>query len=160
MALSCTYSEIKRDIDRKSWIFIPLAFDAPVRGSPSEYCYPVWCGKTRMVWLPVGEKKLRICVIVLVEYWRVTGRRTNRQTDILRRHSPRYANASRGKKFILDPHSATVTHVPISLFVALFTTARFKCAWRHSQLRLPTPLPWQPRMRLKVGGRMLPIIGS
>jgi len=38
--------------------------------------------------------------------------------------------------------------------------SRCLCAWRHSQLRLPTPSPWQPRTRLKVGGRMLAMTGQ
>ena len=33
-----------------------LTFNAPVRGFPSEYCYPVCCGKIRMVMMPNGEK--------------------------------------------------------------------------------------------------------
>ena len=42
MALSCISSEIKRDIGRKSWFFhTPLAFGAPLGGSPSEYCHPI-----------------------------------------------------------------------------------------------------------------------
>ena len=65
MDLSCISSEIKPDIGRKSRFFsYPLAFDVPVRGFPSEYCHPVWCGKTRMVRLSDGEKTLRISTTV------------------------------------------------------------------------------------------------
>jgi len=86
MALSCIVCKIKRDIDRKSWFFsYTLAFGAPVVGSPSEYCHPVWCGWTRMVGLPDGEKTLRICVTVYTQYRRVpdgqTDKRTDRETD-------------------------------------------------------------------------------
>ena len=56
MALSCIISEIKRVIGRKSLFFITLEFGAPIRGSPSDYCHTAWCGKTRMAWLPDGEK--------------------------------------------------------------------------------------------------------
>ena len=41
--------------------------------------------------------------------------------------------------------------VLITLFVALFMAARFKCVWCHSRLQLPRNSLWQPRMRLKVG---------
>jgi len=40
-----------------------------------------------MVWLREGEKNLMICLAVSIEYWRMT----DRQTDILRKHYPRYA---------------------------------------------------------------------
>ena len=47
-----------------------------------------------MMGLPDGEKTLvRICITVYTQYQRVT----DGQTDILLRHSPRYAYASRGK---------------------------------------------------------------
>ena len=40
MALSRIIFELKRDIGRS----YPLAFNAPVRGSSSEYRHPVWYG--------------------------------------------------------------------------------------------------------------------
>jgi len=51
-----------------------------------------------MVWLPDGEKSLRICLTILTEYRRLLDRQTDGRTDILRRHSPRYAYASHGNK--------------------------------------------------------------
>jgi len=55
MALSCISSEIKPDIGRQSWFFIPpLHSTPPLGGFPSEYWHPVWYGKTRMVGLPDG----------------------------------------------------------------------------------------------------------
>ena len=77
MALACISPEIKRDTGQKSGFFhTPFAFDAPVRGSPSEYCHPVWSEKTRMVGLSDGEKTLSICVTIYTQY--VTDRQTDR----------------------------------------------------------------------------------
>jgi len=82
MTLSCIISEIKPHIDRKLRFFsYPLAFDARVRGSPSEYCH-VCCGKTRVVWLPDGEKLICLPVAVLAQYRHMTDDgRTDRQTS-------------------------------------------------------------------------------
>ena len=55
--LSIAVSEIQRDICEKSAFYhTPLHSTPPLGGFPSEYRHPVWYGKTRMVWLPDGEK--------------------------------------------------------------------------------------------------------
>jgi len=36
----------------------------PLGWSLLEYCRKVWCRKTRMVWLPDGEKNVKICLFV------------------------------------------------------------------------------------------------
>ena len=54
------------------------AFDAPIRGFPSEYRHPLWDGKTRMVSLPDGEKISKICLFVLTWSTNVTDGRTDR----------------------------------------------------------------------------------
>ena len=72
--LTITVSEIQRDICEKIVILsYPLAFDAPVRGFPSEYRHPVWDGKTRTVSVPDCEK-ISISLFVLTWSTNVTDR--------------------------------------------------------------------------------------
>jgi len=53
-----------------------LHLTPPLGGFPSEYCHPVWHGKTRMAWLPDGEKNSKISLLVLAQLANVTDRQT------------------------------------------------------------------------------------
>jgi len=79
---SCAYpvSEIEQDIDRKSSFFRTPCIRRPRWGGgfPSEYRHPVWYWKTRMVWLPDGEKNSKISLFVLTWSTNVTDGRTDR----------------------------------------------------------------------------------
>jgi len=99
MALTCIMSEIKRNFGRKSRFFhTPLHSTPPLGGSPSEYCHTVWYWKLEWCgYLPVKHFEHMFNGVDSTVYRRVTDRRTDGQTDVLRRLSPRYAYASRGK---------------------------------------------------------------
>jgi len=76
--LTITVSEIQRDIGRKSPIFsYPLAFDATVRGVPVGIAPPRLVRKTRIAWLPDGEKISKISLFVLAQLTNVTDRQTD-----------------------------------------------------------------------------------
>ena len=65
MCPSITVSEIEQDICENVVILsYPLHSTPPLGGFLLEYRHPVWYGKTRMVGLPDGEKKLRISITV------------------------------------------------------------------------------------------------
>jgi len=55
----------------------PLHSTPPLGGFRSEYHHPVWCGKTRMVWLPDSEKISKIFLFVLAQLTNVTDGQTD-----------------------------------------------------------------------------------
>jgi len=68
------------------------------RRRPCKYCYKVWCGKTRMVWLQTLKKVWEYVYSFWHNTWtwRTAGR-TDGQTDTGRWHRPRLCVASWGK---------------------------------------------------------------
>jgi len=93
-------SKVRLAQNRDFCLPTPPAFDAPVKpatheptlsadnvgscvagfrgggGLPSEYYRAVWYGKTRMAWLPDGEKILKISLFVLTQLTNVTDTQT------------------------------------------------------------------------------------
>jgi len=71
---------VKPDIGSESrFMPTPPAFDAPVSGG-SRRNIAVWYGKTRMVWLPNGEKNVEDIFICFVRMYERDGQ-TDRRTD-------------------------------------------------------------------------------
>jgi len=62
-----------------SWVEL-RRYKRAFRGFPSDYCYFVWRGKTRMMDLPDGEKIMMICLLVLTQFTNVTDTQTDTQT--------------------------------------------------------------------------------
>ena len=68
---------------RPEWRFLPIPHlhsTPPSGGFTSEYRHPVWCGKSRMVWLPDGEKKFED-MFIRFDMIHERDRQTDRQTD-------------------------------------------------------------------------------
>jgi len=107
-------------------------FDAPLRSSPSEYCYKVWYRKTRIMKLPENGK-IMACIAISMHYWHVMDRKTDGK-DILQQHSSCYAYAQRGNK-------ATSHTQPEQLTGMCLTAARYSyvCA-KYPQTDITTML--------------------
>ena len=64
------------------------------------FIFDVWCTNTGMVWLPDGEKILKICMIIPSNRIHERDRRADGQTDTAWRHRPRLCTAVRGIKCV------------------------------------------------------------
>ena len=61
----------------RNFSLLHLHSTSPLGMFPSEYCHAVWFGKTRMAWLPDGEKVFMTCLLVLTQSTNVTDRQTD-----------------------------------------------------------------------------------
>ena len=68
MLFCCFWHNVETSCCQNRDFCIPHLHSMPLLGEfPLEYCYTVWYRKTRMMWLPGGEKILKICLFILTE---------------------------------------------------------------------------------------------
>ena len=116
--LTITVSQIERYIGRKSSFFhTPLHSTPPLIGFPSEYRHPVFHGKTRMAWLPHGDKISKISIRFGATHERdiQTDGRTDRQTDTACRHIPPLCIASRCKNGLSPREKCTLWIITVCM---------------------------------------------
>ena len=86
----CAACDTARYWSKIVFFHTPLHLTPALGVSPSEYCHPVLCSKTRMVWLPDGEKKFEDTCNRFDRIAACDGQ-TDGQTEMLPWHSPCYA---------------------------------------------------------------------
>ena len=67
-------------VQNRVFCLLHLHSTPPLEGFPSEYAIPFGTKKTRMAWLPEGEKISKISLFVLAQFTNVTDGRTDAQT--------------------------------------------------------------------------------